>query len=517
MTDRTAPDMFDLAEAVARDEMRADDAERRLRGGDASVHELHGLIAATRAVRAHAAATRLAASFAHGADTHAPAPVGTVSAGRVRAGDARRHPSNGGQALPRRRTWLLALAALLVAGGALVAGSGLIRLPSVAPTATAPVSSAVAEATSTAVPSVPPPPLDRAFPATADMIKHASIHLASDTVGWLSSESVIYRTQDMGATWTDVRPTGLSELADVRFVDADTAYATSRVAGSNGAPLTVAGPMTIAATHDGGASWLEATIDAPGGMANAGFSFRTPEDAFLTFFTQDGGDVRVFETVDGGRTWMAPVRSSAPRMLYLLKDLSGDLAAGSHALVMTNALAPGKPFDNNVYFSTDGGVTWTRRSFPVSDRAPASAMKGATLWAEGSGRIVMAMDVDGDVQLYTSEDDGRTWQFVRDLGHDAGDVELLSATEWIFANGSQVVSTVDGGASWATTRGASRIFPYDYSFASPDHGWVLLSCFDYPTDGVSSYCATPQPGVIDTSVVFLATIDGGRNWTRIGG
>ena len=365
--------------------------------------------------------------------------------------------------------------------------------------------------------TVPSPTMDGAFPATADMINHASILLATDTVGWLSTDSAIYRTRDMGTSWIEVRPTGWSGFARVRFVDANTAYVTSKVAGSDGAPLSVAGPMAIAATHDGGTSWVEATIDAPGGMANMGFSFRTPEDVFVTFFTQDGQDVRAFETSDGGRSWTGPVRSSAPRMLYLLKDLSGDPAAGGHALVLTNAQAPGRPRDNNVYFTTNGGLTWAKRPFPVSGRAPAGAMKGATLWADGSGRIVLAMDINDDVQMYTSDDDGSSWQFVRDLGRDAGRVQLLSATEWIFANGSQVVSTLDGGASWRTTDGASRIFPYQYSFASPDHGWALLSCFDYPPEGFSTYCAAPQPGVIDPTVVFLATTDGGRTWTRIGG
>ena len=357
-----------------------------------------------------------------------------------------------------------------------------------------------------------------AFPATADMINRAYILLASDTVGWLSAaDSAIYRTRDMGGTWNEAGPAGWSGFARVRFVDAFTAYVTSKIAGSDGSPLSIAGPMTIAATHDGGTSWVEATIDAPGGMANSGFSFRTPEDGFLTFFSQDGTDVRVYETTDGGRTWTGPIRSSAPRMLYLLKDLSGDPAAGNHALVLANALAPGRPFDNNVYFSTDGGVTWAKRPFPVSDRARAGDMKGATLWAEGNGRLVMAMSVYDDVQMYTSDDDGLSWQFVRDLGRDVGHVQLLSATEWIFANGSQVVSTIDGGASWRTTEGASRIFPYEFSFASPDHGWALLGCYDYPAEGFSTYCAKQQPGVIDPTVVFLATTDGGRTWTRIGG
>jgi photosystem II stability/assembly factor-like uncharacterized protein len=199
-------------------------------------------------------------------------------------------------------------------------------------------------------------------------------------------------------------------------------------------------------------------------------------------------------------------------MLYLFKDLSGDPTSGDHAIVLTNASVPGRPFDNNVYFSTDGGVTWAKRPFPVSGRAPAAAMKGADLWADGTGRVVLAMDVHGATQLYTSAEDGQSWQFVIDLGRDIGQVRLRSATEWIFVSGSGVTSTVDGGAHWRTTETAPRIFPYDVSFASPDRGWALLSCFDYPTALPNLYCPESQP-----TVVFLTTTDGGRTWARIGG
>jgi photosystem II stability/assembly factor-like uncharacterized protein len=342
-----------------------------------------------------------------------------------------------------------------------------------------------------------------------------SVLLASDTVGWVSTSSAIYRTRDMGTTWTEVRPPGGSTFATVRFVDADTMYLIKKEGSSDSGPLTIGGPLTIAATHDGGASWVEATIDGPPVMAGMGFSFRSADSGTLTFFTQTGNDLRVFATSDGGRTWTGPVRSSAPRMLYLLKDLSGD-----RAMVLTNSLTPGQPFDNNLYFSLDGGVTWAKRPFPVNHRAPAADMKGAAIWADGSGQVVLAMDVSGDTQIYTSGDDGQTWQFVRDLGRDIAGapthVQLLSESEWIFASSFRVLSTADGGAHWRTTE--TGISPYAVSFASPDRGWALLSCSDYPpADPNLLYCPAPQPSDPFNRTVFLTTRDGGSTWTPIGG
>jgi photosystem II stability/assembly factor-like uncharacterized protein len=424
-----------------------------------------------------------------------------------------RAPSRLARRLGRGRGVMLFAAAALLLVGAAAVGSGLLRQPSLVPPEPVPSLAVVpppSPAEESSSPTISPSPTpDNAFPARPGMFDAVrAVLLASDTVGWVSTASVVYRTLDMGKTWTEVRPPGWSAMALIRFVDADTMYVASRYVGSDG------GPVTIAATHDGGTSWVEATIDGPARMAGMILSFRTPDSGTATFFTADGKDLRVFETADGGRTWTGPVRSSAPRMLYLLKpnDLSGD-----RALVLSNALGPGKPFDNNVYLSMDGGVTWIKRPFPTGDHARAADMKGvAGLWADGSGQIVLAMDIYGDVQIYTSGDDGRSWQFVRDLGHEIDKVQLLSATEWIFVAGSEVLSTVDGGGHWRTTIGSSRIFLYDASFASPDHGWALQSCA-YPGPGPVPYCADPQPGVFDGTDVFLSTSDGGRTWTQIGG
>jgi photosystem II stability/assembly factor-like uncharacterized protein len=466
---------------------------------------------------------QLASWFDERAVTHVPDGLLERSLGRVGATrqrpawlipDAWRSPQAAGRParMPPRASRLtlrrLAVAAALLLVGAAAAGSGLLRLPSVLPLQPVPSLASVAppspaEESSNPLPSPTP---DNAFPARPGMFDAVgSILLASDSVGWARVGSAIYRTGDMGATWTDVRPPGVSTIALVRFVDADTMYVTSTFASSGG------GPVTIAATHDGGASWVEDTIDSPRLMAGMGFSFRTPQSGTLTFFTQDGKDLRVFGTIDGGATWTGPVRSSAPRMLYPLKDLSGD-----RVLVLTNALGCCTPFDNSLNLSMDGGVTWIKPSFPIGSHSPKSEMKGvAGLWADGGGRIALAMDVfGGDLQIYTSDDNGQSWQFVKDLGRSITRVQLVSATEWIFLTDAGVLSTVDGGGHWRTTVGVTKIQFYDASFTSPDRGWALLDCFYYPTDYPNPYCAAPVPA---QTRVFLTTSDGGRTWTRIGG
>ena len=416
----------------------------------------------------------------------------------------------------RTRLTLLVAAAFLVVGGVVAVGAELVRLSSVLPPVTLPSPSVVAQPTALASTTAPSPTPDGALPASAGMFAHpGSFLLASDTVGWVATADAIYRTRDMGNTWTAAQPAGWTAIGRAQFIDADTAYAIEDT-GAPPTPLTIAAPVTIAATHDGGASWIEATIDGPAGMAGMGMSFRNGQEGFITFFSQTGADLRIFETTDGGRSWTGPARSAAPRMLYLLKDLSGDPASGGHALVLTNSLAPGRAFDNNVYFSLDGGATWARRPFPVSHRAPAAKMKGAALWADGSGRVVLSMDVQGDVQVYSSDDGGQSWGYVIDLGRDVGHEQLLSATEWVFM-GSSVLSTVDGGANWRTTEISATIDVFGVSFASSDRGWAILSCYDNRSAYGVLYCQPSPSGGNNDTVLLLGTTDGGRTWTRIGG
>jgi dipeptidyl aminopeptidase/acylaminoacyl peptidase len=170
MTMQPSPDLLDLAEAVAAGTLRADDAERQLRlalGSDRAaeseqaVRELRGLIGAAGAVRAHARATREAFGPASTdlAATVAPTPasIATLVPGRVTAGAVHRRSSNGGDSAGRapRRMWLLAAAALLLVGGAMAAGSGLVKLPSVVPPTPVPTAP-VAVVNPTAMPTPAP-------------------------------------------------------------------------------------------------------------------------------------------------------------------------------------------------------------------------------------------------------------------------------------------------------------------------------------------------------------------------
>jgi photosystem II stability/assembly factor-like uncharacterized protein len=409
----------------------------------------------------------------------------------------------------RRRIALLVAAALiatLLVGGALAVGSGLVRLTSVvrpsaeATPATSPGPSPAVASPSPSVAATPTPL--NAFPASPGMFAELRDSLpASDAVGWVATSSAIYRTTDTGITWTNVRPQGLTTTSTTAFVDADTTYVAS--GGS---------PATIVATHDGGASWVEASLDVGAISGGPIFSFQTSLNGFTTFYDPNGTEpLRVYGTTDGGVTWTGPKDGQVPHLAFSSDKLNPPIGG---FLWQRAGKADNKPFDNRFFLSADGGSTWTRYTFPIGDLAPKDALKmiGAIV-REDNGRILLAISVDDrrkpiPAAVYESTDDPATWRLVQALPMGF-DVQFLSPIDWILVTNSEVRSTVDGGAHWRTTT-SSTSFRELPRFATPDVGWVTANCFSELAQAKEPFCDE-----MTRSTVIAVTTDGGATWTRI--
>jgi photosystem II stability/assembly factor-like uncharacterized protein len=371
----------------------------------------------------------------------------------------------------------------------------------------------VATPTPTLTPAPTPTP-GAGFPARPGMFSGANglaVHLASDIVGWVSTTSALYRTGDDGKTWTEVRPPGWSEGATAQVIDADTMYFVSN---SNGAK----GRLAITATHDGGTSWVTATIDdSPAAGYDPLLSFRSPTSGSVVLYSYPVTKLRLYTTADGGRTWTGPVHPAVPASMHEAPNPG----TASGALWLNNGRYDNKPFDERLVLSFDGGLTWKERAFPVSAAAPRGTQKGVDgMWTDGHGRIVIVIgNPDGD-QIFTSGDGGWSWRFVKGWRQwpTVFTVQLISASEWILSatDGSQVRSTMDGGAHWRTTAGSRSIELDATSFASPDHAWAVHMCV---YGGRGPLVPSPDPLCDGKGLnsLLLATTDGGRTWTPIGG
>ena len=407
--------------------------------------------------------------------------------------------------IPRRRNTALLVAAALIATllvGAFAVGSGLVRLTSVvppSPEATPATSPGLSPAVASPGPSLAATPTPRnAFPASPGMFAELRDSLlASATVGWVATSSAIYRTTDTGITWTNVRPQGVTARSATALLDADTTYIAS--GGS---------PATIAATHDGGATWVEVSLEVGAISGGPVFTFRAPMRGFATFYDPDGtGPLRVFATTDGGITWTGPTDGSVPHMAASFDKLSDPLGG---FLSQRAGKFDNKPFDNRFFLSADGAASWTEYRFPTGPLAPKDALKEIVdIVQDDGGPITMAIMVNGgDGAVYEATADPATWRLVRTL--PGPDAQLLSSTTWVVAaTHAEFRSTVDAGEHWRT-RATSTPFRQLPRFATPDDGWVVVGCNpdsilpqDLHCDGTTKETA------------FLVTSDGGATWTRI--
>jgi hypothetical protein len=441
------------------------------------------------------------------------APTGRLVAVRPEWGGARAERSRRtSRPIRSRRHIALMVAAALIAtllvGGAFAVGSGLVRLTSVVPPspeatpATSPVPSRAAGSPSPGI-SATATPLN-ALPARPGMFAELRDSLqASDAVGWVATSSAIYRTTDTGITWSNVRPQGVTATSVTALVDADAIYVAS--GGS---------PATIAATHDGGASWVEASLDVGAISGGPVFSFQTSLFGFATFYDANGTEpLRVYGTTDGGVTWTGPKDGQVPHMAASSDKLNPPIGG---FLWQRAGKADNKPFDNRFFLSADGGATWRQYTFPIGDLAPKDALKEiSAIVSEDNGRILLAINVDGGRKpipgaIYESTEDTATWRLVQTLPMSF-DVQLLSPTDWILVSTgpAEVRSTVDGGDHWRTTV-SSTSFREIPRFATPDIGWVTAFCSEPRTRSLDAFCdATTQ------NTVIAVTTNGGATWTRI--
>ena len=295
-------------------------------------------------------------------------------------------------------------------------------------------------------PPWPPPTLGVPIPGTGGPVRRRRQPRPAPTSSPRHGLAVdglrVLRTEDMGKTWTKARPPGWSATAAglVAVVDAETMYA-----------ALPGPPATIAATHDGGASWAQATIDdpaiecRPADVIPEALTMAPPRSSPRTNGSS-GSTRRRMAASRGPVRWSLPPRR--PSRAARSKD-HRVASCGSR-----NGKADNKPFDNTLFLSMDGGATWKdgpcrsetqRRGMTSSGRRRCGRME--------AGRIVMAISLGEGPLIYESDDDGQTWRFVKGVRMPSG-VDLLSATTWILVaqDGSEVWSTVDGGDQLAEGR-----------------------------------------------------------------
>jgi photosystem II stability/assembly factor-like uncharacterized protein len=146
-----------------------------------------------------------------------------------------------------------------------------------------------------------------------------------------------------------------------------------------------------------------------------------------------------------------------------------------------NGLIGGSLHFSWVYFTTDGGTTWTEAEGSVFELTLLEIADDETVWQCGLNT------------LGTSSDGGRTWAAKE---HKYGSCRLLSAvdadTSWMVA-GDSLVATTDGGKTWTEVT-----LPEGLS------GQQIV--------GIASRSAA-DGYILDSRGTLFITADGGQNWS----
>ncbi len=377
---------------------------------------------------------------------------------------------------------LLALTALVAACG------GTTTHP--APSHSGTAASAPAPSGSPAGTASPPA---SAAPATAAPtpiagFEAASVTFVSSQDGWVlgtvGGSLALARTQDGGATWTSVTlpPTNFLSLAGgsgvdgIRFADQQDGWAYG---------------SQLWATHNGGTSWTQITL--PGLNSSTGeIPIQGLETAAGTvnavYSGASGFDIATSPT--GSNAWVvSPTRISygagpIPEAQLVIQGSSGWVVENDRVV------------SGGARLQSGAWSAWT---------APCSTANGpATLAGSSSLDLIAACDVglyggsgSPTEEAYTSANGGGAFTALATALPAAcqGIPALASPTASVAAAGcgEEIVSTFDGGGSWATVFTGS--------------GNISYLGFTTPTQGV----AIDVP-VTSSTGLLLMTHDGGHTW-----
>ena len=225
--------------------------------------------------------------------------------------------------------------------------------------------------------------------------------------GWaLTLEEEILQTDQGIGEFGPVRKTeelcgGPDAFIAADFVDHETAFLTYFSEDGK--------DMVIDRTQDGGQSWEQTRIPH-GNSSDAGFlypSFSDPQNGFLLYCSTPGAGMMVkllFRTTDGGETFspvcdLTDTLTGYPQGITFYDDKNGYIGVTYHGQ------------ENYLYRTQDGGLTWESESLPLKNKGRYIDGFAPVFRDEaGDGLLVLrVVDDAAEYRLLTTRDFGNTW------------------------------------------------------------------------------------------------------------
>jgi photosystem II stability/assembly factor-like uncharacterized protein len=343
------------------------------------------------------------------------------------------------------------------------------------------------------------------FP-TASPVPEANVEAAGlldAQHGWAVASRRLLITADGGSSWRDVTPPGgfgdaeHDYLQGLEFLDVQHGWVAIREDFTAMSDPSY-GRIDVWRTTDGGQHWAKTQL--PKAVINQYGEILPPVQfdfldashgfAFLTGNIAKGrNDSDLFWTADGGQTWSA----DRPTGNTGIEGTVGFASANDGVVV-------NPPRGSGIAVTHDGGRTWKDAALSLPpESAGAQLYFGEPVFFDGRSGLVsidFQMDTTSVYRVYRTSDAGSSWTSVATLPAGFSALSFLDQKHWIGFNGSEVVGTVDGGATW--TQAASSTPATDLGtahFVDASTGWGL----EDQTDG---------------SLLF-ATTDGGITWRSL--
>ncbi|UYV13293.1 MAG: YCF48-related protein [Phycisphaera sp.] len=341
-----------------------------------------------------------------------------------------------------------------------------------------------------------------------------NVHFHDDQNGWvIGNNNGAYRTTDAGESWqqmTDIEGGSWREV--VSFSP------TSLVIGANGA---------LSASTDGGLTW-EVRSGYPDCPVVYGMDFQS-ETVGLVSGDQVGpgaGDLGIYRTTDGGRTWTKVLDKTSNDVIFM---------DGDRVIAQVFSELAGENV-STIWYSDDAGITWFETGVFFGEEAPdvdmervnattvAAISSQGAIWMSNDGgfrwtkrqgavgtlpyswQLHFADDLHGYAAgprgiLLATTDGGRNWDMIQNGGgFTVTDLDMFDDDFGMAAGGNYVMRTEDGGDSWDLQRLVLEgpIFGRDENVAAVD--FVSRDVI----------VAAGAGGVV------FQSFDGGQFWSQIG-
>ncbi|MAP79643.1 MAG: hypothetical protein CL526_01015 [Aequorivita sp.] len=211
-----------------------------------------------------------------------------------------------------------------------------------------------------------------------------------------------------------------------------------------GQSVTYNGDGIILRTYDAGDSWDQLWTGTNQGIEGISFP-----DSYTGFVV--GWSAYAAKTTDAGNSW-TPITPGTDIMYYtdvVFKDTQNGIVGA---------------FPNNspgaIYYTSDGGVTWTQSTGVDGTPDQLTYVGGDTYFMASTG---------GNIQK--SIDNGATWTTVLSAAGTLAGIEFYDMNTGFAVGDDVVLKTTDGGATWQTITVANSPGPIwrDVAWADADH------------------------------------------------